>query len=146
MNALSLFTPGQSPLYSSLALLNRLSSGYLNVQPACFSGHLYYATTCIMWPWIYFLFSVYFILIKQVFSDHLSYLTMFPWEVTLDRFDCMIFCRKFLPSLNGFGVPSAFSSTSGQPHRGIFIVLIVASSNFPVTGRLLNFWKPLQNK
>jgi hypothetical protein len=48
-----------------------------------------------MWPYFQFPFTVYFILNKPVFSDHLSYVTtclMWPYfNVSLDRFNYMSF-------------------------------------------------------
>jgi hypothetical protein len=44
-----------------------------------------------------FPFTMHFILIKPVFSDHLSYVTkipMFHWKFTLDRFDCICNIHK----------------------------------------------------
>jgi hypothetical protein len=43
----------------------------------CFSDHLYQTTSCIMWPYILFPFTVHFISIKPVLSNHLSYVTIF---------------------------------------------------------------------
>jgi hypothetical protein len=59
----------------------------------CFSDYLYLALTCTMWQF-WFPFTVHFILIKHLFSNHLSLCnpwSMFPWNVTQDSlFDCTL--------------------------------------------------------
>ena len=53
----------------------------LNYSQVCFNDKLYQAITCIVWPYIKCSFTVHLTLIKPVFSDLLSYVTLFKCSV-----------------------------------------------------------------